>query len=240
MSARLSKLKIGGLCLGGLGVAVLLLLWAKSTLPQQPVKAVVAPVASSLTATASPLVVATPLTAMISPRTNATGYVVAFQTASYQWTSDDGKDTNVIRRLAHNALEYQRMVDENSRIYRRQLVYCSERADALVEKSRLTGEPITQMTIPGLDGQEYVFEISKTDIQPSGLQGGFSGRLAGQPDSMVTLAFKGGREALTILSPATGSVLQIDPYESGSVIVKSVDPNNYIVGSDEVVESPKK
>src|SRR5262249_28813495 len=48
---------------------------------------------------------------------------VSLSRAACEWTAEDGRDTNVIRRLAHNELEYARMFDENSRIFRRQLVY---------------------------------------------------------------------------------------------------------------------
>jgi hypothetical protein len=148
----------------------------------------------------------------------------------YEWTAEDGKSTNVIRQLAHNDLEYQRMVEENSRIIRRQLVYDKDTAAALIERARLTGEPIRRLTLPGLDGQEVEFEITKADLNPSGQQGMFAGRVAGRADSMVTLAFKGGREAFTVISPSENLFLQGDPHEPGDLIVKSIDPDTYVLG----------
>ena len=47
---------------------------------------------------------------------------------------------------------------------------------------------------------------------------------------MVTLAFKGGREAFTVLSPEDDLYLQADPREPGELIVKRIDPDTYVVG----------
>jgi hypothetical protein len=155
---------------------------------------------------------------------------VSRESSNYEWTAEDGKDTNVIRRLAHNDLEYQHLVEENSRIISRQLVYCNETADIVVERSRLSGKPVQQLTLPGLDGREVQFEITSADLSPSGQQGAFAGHVTGHVDSTVTLAFKGGREAFTILSPSDGLYLQGDPREPGELIVKSINPETYVVG----------
>jgi hypothetical protein len=50
-------------------------------------------------------------------------FPVTRTSATCEWTSEDCKDPNVIRRLVHNESDYQRMVEENDRIQRRQLVY---------------------------------------------------------------------------------------------------------------------
>ena len=92
------------------------------------------------------------------------------------------------------------MVEENPRIFRRQLVYLTETAAAVFENAKLTGAPVTQLTLPGVDGQELKFEIVKSETQSS-RRGTFSGHLAGDGDSLVTLAFMDGREAFTVLSP---------------------------------------
>jgi hypothetical protein len=157
-------------------------------------------------------------------------FPVVQESATLQWTAEDGKDPNVVRRLAHNDLEYQRMVDENARIFRRQLVYLKETAAALIERSKLTGVPVRELVLPGLDGQEIQFEVTAADLSPSGQQGSFSGHIAGRPDSMVTMAFKGGREAFTALSPADNLYLVGEPHEPGELIVKSINPETYVVG----------
>jgi hypothetical protein len=157
-------------------------------------------------------------------------FPVAHEAGTLQWTSEDGKDPTVIRRLAHNDLEYQRMLEENARIIRRQLVYRKETAAALVQQARLSGRPVRWMTLPGLDGQEVPFEIETADLNPSGQQGTFAGHVAGRRDSMVTLAFKGGREAFTVISPSDNLYLQGDPREPGELVVKSFDPETYITG----------
>ena len=58
----------------------------------------------------------------------------------------------------------------------------------------------------------------------------FSGKLVGNDDSLVTLAFIDGREAFTILSPKENIFLVGEPREDGQVIVKVIDPNTYGVG----------
>ena len=122
------------------------------------------------------------------------------------------------------------MAEEGARIFRRQLVYAKATADQLVQQSRLSGEPIRQLALPGLDGKEFQVEISRTDLSPSGQQGTLSGHLAGRLDSTVTLAFKGGREAYTILSPLDDTYLVGEPREPGELIVKSINPATYVVG----------
>jgi hypothetical protein len=154
-------------------------------------------------------------------------FAVVKETARHQWTDENGRDTNIIRQLAHNELEYQRMVDENARIKRRQLVYRNDTAATVMQRARLSGGPVKQLTLPGFDGQELQFEIQRADLEPSKQSGTFTGQLAGKPGSMVTLAFKFGREAFTVLSPDDGTYLQAHPREPGELIITSFDPDTY-------------
>jgi hypothetical protein len=170
------------------------------------------------------------LSATTSPTTGFVSrpFPVAQESARFQWTAADGRDTNVIRQLAHNSLEYDRMVEENARILRRQLVYLKETAAAVMEQSRADGGPVRQLTLPGLDGRELPFEIRRSDLEPSKLAGTFTGQLPGRPNSMVTLSFKFGREAFTIVSPDDGLYLQAWPRDPGQVILTSFDPETYL------------
>jgi len=154
-------------------------------------------------------------------------FPVANESTAHQWTSEDGKDTNVIQRLAHNDLEYQRMVEENTRIKRRQLVYRKDTAAALLQRSRLSGEHVTQLILPGFDGQEFQINIDRADLEASKQSGTFTGRLADKPNSLVTVAFKFGREAFTVMSPDDGTFLQGHPREPGEIIITSFDPDTY-------------
>jgi hypothetical protein len=158
-------------------------------------------------------------------------FAVAKAGGAFDWTAEDGKSPAVIRQLAHNELEFERMAEESARIYRRQLVYVKTTPDMLIQQSKLFGEPVKQLTLPGLDGQEVSFEIAATDLSASGQAGTFSGHVAGRPDSMVTLAFKGGRMAFTVLSPSDQLYLVGEPREPGEVIVKSINPDTYVVGA---------
>src|SRR5258708_1112503 len=126
-------------------------------------------------------------------------FAVVRESTNHQWTGEDGRDTNVIQRLAHNELQYQRMMEENNRLKRRQLVYRKDPTAAVMQRSRLSSEPVKQLTLPGFDGQELQFAINRADLEPSWQSGNFTGRLANQPNSMVTLAFKFGREAFTVV-----------------------------------------
>jgi len=152
------------------------------------------------------------------------------EAAGFGWTLEDGKNPDVIKQLAHNELEFQRMADETDRIYRRQLIYHQDTMDAQIERAKSTGQPIRQIVLPGLDGQEVQFEITQTGLNPSGHSGSFAGRVPGKFDSMVTLAFKGGREAFTIISPSDKLYLVGEPREPGELVVKSIDPNTYVTG----------
>lgn len=152
---------------------------------------------------------------------------VTRSSTQHQWTEGDALTPDTIQRIARNADEFIRLVQENDRILRRQLVYRQDVAAAAVQRSRLTGEPIRSFVLPGLDGQEYEISVTRADLSPSGQSGTFSGRLASEPDSLVTLAFHFGREAFTILSTSAGIFLQGHPREPGEIIVTSFDPAAY-------------
>ena len=205
-------------------------------------KPVTSPAHSTATANVPPVIANTGVVAKTLPATELARrealypsfrkhpFPVTREANAFSWTSEDGKKPDVIRQLAHNELEFERMAGEDARIYRRQLVYHNMTTDALIESSKLTGQPVSQLTLPGLDGQEVQFEITKSDLSPSGRQGAFSGHVAGRLDSMVTLAFKGGREAFTVLSPSDGIYLVGEPREPGELIVKSINPDTYVTG----------
>jgi hypothetical protein len=152
---------------------------------------------------------------------------VAHTSAQHEWTDADGKAAAVIRQLAHNDLEIQRLTDENDSIFRRQLVYRKQTMSDLAQHALQTGEPIRELLVPGLDGQEFRVEVRDVELTDGGANGTFSGHLLGQPDSMVTLAFKGGREAFTIVSSAQNIFLAAEAREPGEVVVKQIDPAKY-------------
>lgn len=153
---------------------------------------------------------------------------VSRSSAAHEWTDADATQPLVIEKIAHNSDEFMRLVDENDRIKRRQLVYRSQPAWELVEQSRASGKPVRSLTLPGLDGQEVQVEVTGTDLDPSGLSGTFSGHVAGNQKSLVTLAFIRGREAFTVVSPDDGVFLQGHPREAGEVLVASFDPDKYL------------
>lgn len=147
--------------------------------------------------------------------------------AGHEWTSEDARLPEVIGKIAHNPDEFVRMIEENDRIERRQLVYRRQPAWHTVEQSKAKGEAIRRLTLPALDGRELEMDVTRVDLAPSGLSGTFTGHLHGKLQSLVTLAFERGREAFTVLSPEDGLYLQGHPREPGEVIVTSFEPETY-------------
>lgn len=156
---------------------------------------------------------------------------ISLTSARHEWTDGDTSDPGVIQRIAHNPDEAIRMIEENERIHRRQLVYRKETTAAAVQQAMARGERISRLTLPGLDGQELVFQLERADLASSGQTGTFTGHLAGKPSSQVSLAYKFGREAFTVISPDDNLYLQADPREPGEIIVKAIDPATYIQGT---------
>jgi hypothetical protein len=148
----------------------------------------------------------------------------------YGWTAEDGKNTNVIRQLAHNELEYQRMVIENSTIFRRQLVYHPDGFTLQAQQAVQSGQSIQQLTLPGLDGQELPVKVTKTDFESGGDKGVFYGKLPSDPDSMVTVAFINGWESFTVVSKLNQIFLHAEAREPGEIVVKKIDPSTYGTG----------
>ena len=128
--------------------------------------------------------------AVLFPAFQKHPFAAVRESNAFGWTAEDGRDPGVIKQIAHNELEFDRLAGENSRIDRRQLVYHKDTVDAQIQRAKLAGQPLRELTLPGLDGQEVQFEITATDLSPSGQQGTFSGHVANQPASMVTFAFK--------------------------------------------------
>jgi hypothetical protein len=153
---------------------------------------------------------------------------VSRSSATHEWTGEDATSPVVIEKIAHNPDEFVRLVEENDRILRRQRVYRSEPAWELVERARASGEPVRRLTLPGFDGQEVQVEVTRVDVEPSGLSGSFGGHVADRPKSLVTLAFIRGREAFTVVSPDDGVFLQGHPREPGELLVTSFDPEKYL------------
>lgn len=167
------------------------------------------------------------LTAATFPGFQRRPFAVAHSSGQHEWTSEDGRDPDAILEIAHNETEVQRLMEENPRIMRRQIVYRKEPAWVLVERAKASGEPLRRLIVPAFDGREVEIEVTRADLDPSGLSGTFAGRLPGRGQSLVTLAFKRGREAFTVMSPEDGTYLQGHPREPGEIIVTSFDPDKY-------------
>lgn len=152
---------------------------------------------------------------------------VAYESTNSQWTLADGKDTNVIRQLAHNPLEYARMVEENSRIIKRELVYRKETVPQLLQQLLPAGQRLQSFTLPGVDGSEFEVEVTETHVNGMAQSGSVNGRIKGRYGSMVSVGFYNGSESFNIISPEDGVYLTADAREPGEVIVKQIDPDKY-------------
>lgn len=163
-----------------------------------------------------------------STNPGARPFPAALGRGRFAWAGVDGRDTNVLARLARHPAEYERLLEENGRILRRQLVYLEPTTAVLAQRALARGEPLRSLTLPGLDGTEVPVEVDRLEWDPAGEGGAVIGHVAGQPGSLVTVAFYRGREAFTVLSPDTGICLQGHPREPGQVWVTSFDPETYL------------
>jgi len=143
-------------------------------------------------------------------------FAVALTNGAYEWTAE-----------AHNERESQRMLRENDTIYRRQLVYDTAGFMRLAQQAVQSSQSLQQVTLPGLDGQEFQVAVTRTDFKNGGGQGQIYGQLPDRPDSMVTVAFIADREAFTVISPQDQIYLQAEAREPGEVVVKSINPSTY-------------
>lgn len=169
-----------------------------------------------------------PVSGDFSPEVLLRPLAVVKESATHAWTAEDARLPDVIGKIAHGELERRRMLEENTRITGRQLVYRKEPVWVLVDRARASGEPVRKLTLPGFDGEELEVEVTNADLAPSGLSGTFAGHLPGLPQSLVTLAFKQGREAFTVVSPEDGTFLQGHPREPGEIIVSKFNPDSYL------------
>lgn len=145
----------------------------------------------------------------------------------HEWTSEDAKDLKVIERISHNPEESIRLIEENDRIKRRQLVYRKETVPMLLERIQGTDGSLKNFTLPGLDGREVEVEVTEVRLM-DGIRGGcVNGRVKGRFNSMVSVGFSNGCESFNVLSPDEGLFLTADAREPGEVLVKEIDPNVY-------------
>ncbi len=166
-----------------------------------------------------------------SPRSNTFGPTVlrplsaSVETERHAWTREDAKAPEVIELLAHNPDEFTRMMEENTRIKRRQLVYRKEPVALLIEQARASGKPFTRFTLPALDGKEVEVEVLETRVD--GHRGAVMGRIVGQLDSLACVGFSGACESFNIMAPEDGLFIAADSREPGEVILKEIDPAVY-------------
>jgi hypothetical protein len=156
-------------------------------------------------------------------------FVATKSSASDEWTSEDGRSPDVIRQLAHNELEVDRLMHENSQIKRRQLVYLNHPITRTIQEARALNQSVESFTLPGLDGQEYDVEVTLNNVHPEQMFGSLSGHLKDSPASFVSVGFANGYEAYDIISPNDGIYIVADAREPGEVMVKQIDPDKYQV-----------
>lgn len=149
------------------------------------------------------------------------------QSKWHGWTDADGKDPNVIKLLALNPQHYEYLLEQNQAIFRRQLVYRFQTLHRVLQQAKSSGEPVTELVVPGLDGEEYQMEIRDMHLEPDAHKGSITGTLLGSPDSLVVIAFDGDRESLVVVDPARHLHLMGEPREPGQIILNLVDPTRF-------------
>lgn len=154
-------------------------------------------------------------------------FAVAKSTGAHEWTSEDARSPEAIRNLAHNEVEVARLLAENDRIKRRQLVYRKETVPMLLDRARVTGQPLRTFTLPGLDGKEVEVEVTGLNVASTYQAGSVMGRVKGRFDSVVSVGFSNGCESFNITSPTDQLFLTADAREPGEVLVKEIDPDVY-------------
>lgn len=159
---------------------------------------------------------------------------VSMKSDRHEWTEGDASSPEIIEKIVHNPDEFIRLVEENKRIKRRQLVYRKETVPMLLDRARDAKQPLKNITLPGLDGREIEVEITETHLNPAQQGGSVTGRIKGRFNSMVSVGFAQGYESFNILSPEDHLYLTADAREPGEVIVKEIDPDQYApAGSDQ-------
>lgn len=151
---------------------------------------------------------------------------VSLKTAKHEWTKEDAKVPEVIQKLVHNPDEFFRMVEENDRIKRRQLVYRNETVPMLIERLG-DSHLLRSFMLPGLDGKEIEIEVKEIHEEPSLGGGSVIGRVKGRFNSMVSVGYVNGCESFNVISPDDGLCLTADAREPGEVIVKEIDLDKY-------------
>ncbi len=207
--------------------------WRGRSAPAKPAATAVAPAPQDKMQTGATVPVTSPLIAQTPPSAPAPGVAlrplaVVKESAAHAWTAEDARAPEVVRKIAHNEWEERRLLEENPRITGRQLVYRKEPVFIAVERARAAGETLRAFTLPGFDGRELEVEVMRADLEASGLSGTLTGRLPGLGESLVTIAFKQGREAFTVVSPEDGTFLQGHPREPGEIILSSFVPDTYL------------
>lgn len=149
------------------------------------------------------------------------------QSKWHGWTDADGRDPNVIKLLALNPQHHNYLLEQNQVIFRRQLVYRFQTLHRVLQQARSSGEPVTELVVPGLDGEEYQVEIRDMHLEPDARRGSITGTLAGSPDSMVVIAFDGDRESIIVVDPGRHLHLVGEPREPGQIILNLVDPHRF-------------
>jgi len=147
------------------------------------------------------------------------------ENARHAWTREDGKSPEIIEKLANHPDQFTRMIEENDRIKRRQLVYRKEPVALLLEQARAAGRPLTRITLPAMDGREVEVEIMESQID--GHRGALMGRVVGRLDSVACVGFSGACESFNILSPQDGLYIAAEAREAGEIILKEIDPAVY-------------
>lgn len=151
-------------------------------------------------------------------------FVVTASSGRYEWTGEDGMKSAAINELAHNPIERHRLMEENTFVLKRQLIYTKRTLGEVARDSIESGSKLESFILPGFDGHEMKVHIDSEQHEEGGVSGSYYGRLDGREESMVVLTYHEDRESYIVISRQDGINYEYLPREAGEIVLRSIDP----------------
>ncbi len=150
-------------------------------------------------------------------------FPVVLERGHFGWTAEDGLTDEVMPQLANNSDMLDRLEEDNANTVRRQLVYTTPEFED--EKREIFAGARSSITLPGLDGEEFIVDITEFETFPiDGANpedtGGFSGVVRNAPDSLVNVGTH--NDSWSVLVVHEGRQFNLETREPGELILSQV------------------